>query len=105
MDLLTFNGHFLGITWSFWKVLGWVGNAVFFSRFIIQWIATERNRKVVVPLAFWYCSLLGSLILLIYAIRQRDSVFIGAYIFTWVPYTRNLYFALKEKRETQENGA
>lgn len=99
MDFLFIDGKFLGITWSAWKVLGWTGNIVFFSRFIIQWIATERERKVVVPLAFWYCSLLGSMILLIYAIHQRDSVFIGAYIFTWIPYGRNLYFALKEKKK------
>lgn len=98
MDFLFFDGKFLGITWGGWKVLGWVGNVIFFSRFIIQWIATERERRVVVPLAFWYCSLLGSLCLLIYAIHQRDSVFIGAYIFTWIPYIRNLRFALKERK-------
>ncbi len=98
MEFFYFDGKFLGIAWSFWKALGWTGNAIFFSRFIIQWIATERHRKVVVPLAFWYCSLLGSLCLLIYFIHQRDSVGIGAYIFTWVPYTRNLYFAMKERR-------
>ena len=98
MDFLFLHGKFLGIEWGFWKVLGWFGNVVFFSRFIIQWIATERKRKVVVPLAFWYCSLLGSLCLLIYAVHQKDSVFIGAYVFTWIPYTRNLYFAMKEQQ-------
>lgn len=98
LEPLYFDGKFLGVAWSVWKVVGWTGNVVFFSRFIIQWIATEKKKKVVVPLAFWYCSLLGSLILLIYAVHQRDSVFIGAYLFTWIPYIRNLQFALKEKR-------
>ncbi len=98
MDHLMIDGKFLGITWTFWKLLGWAGNLVFFSRFVIQWIATEREKKVVVPLAFWYCSLLGSLCLLIYAMHQRDSVFIFAYLFTWIPYTRNLYFAMKERK-------
>ncbi len=99
MDFLYFDGKFFGIAWNFWKVLGWVGNGVFFSRFIIQWIATERKGRVVVPLAFWYCSLLGSLCLLIYAIFYlQDSVVIGAYIFTWIPYTRNLCFAIKEQK-------
>ena len=98
MDFLFADGKFLGIAWSFWKVLGWAGNLVFFSRFVIQWIATERKRKVVVPLAFWYCSLLGSLILLLYSIfHLKDSVMVGAYLFTWIPYTRNLYFAMKDK--------
>jgi len=101
MDFLYFDGKFLGIAWSFWKALGWTGNVIFFSRFIIQWIATERQGKVVVPLAFWYCSLLGSLCLLIYAIHQRDSVFIAAYILTWIPYTRNLYFAMNERQSAR----
>ncbi len=103
MDFLYFDGKFLGIAWGFWKIIGWVGNGVFFSRFIIQWIATEQKRKVVFPLAFWYCSLLGSFILLIYAIHQRDSVFIGAYLFTWIPYTRSLYFAIKERQENEDS--
>jgi lipid-A-disaccharide synthase-like uncharacterized protein len=102
MDILFPDGKFLGITWNAWKVLGWVGNGIFFSRFIIQWIATERHRKVVIPMAFWYCSLLGSFCLMIYAIFYlKDSVMIGAYLFTWIPYTRNLYFAYREKHKHQ----
>jgi len=105
MDFLYPDGKFLGITWHLFKVIGWAGNLIFFSRFIIQWIATERQQKVVIPIAFWYCSLAGSLCLLIYAIHQKDSVFIGATIFTWVPYTRNLYFALREQRSKMEAAA
>ncbi|QSR87879.1 lipid-A-disaccharide synthase N-terminal domain-containing protein [Methylacidiphilum caldifontis] len=88
---------FLGIHWSPMKVIGWIGNILFFSRFVIQWIATEKKKAVVVPLAFWYCSLLGSLLLLIYAFYRWDSVFIFAYLFSWIPYSRNLYFAHKER--------
>jgi lipid-A-disaccharide synthase-like uncharacterized protein len=84
------GGKFLGIDWSVWKAIGWLGNLVFFSRFFVQWYATERLRRVVVPTAFWWLSLTGSLLLLIYSIRQRDSVFIFAYAFTWIPYIRNL---------------
>lgn len=94
MDALTFlvwpEGKFLGIDWSVWKIVGWLGNAVFFSRFFVQWYATEKRRRVVVPTAFWWLSLTGSLLLLIYSLRQRDSVFIFAYAFTWIPYIRNL---------------
>ena len=50
----------------------------------------EKLRRVVVPTAFWWLSLTGSLLLLIYSLRQRDSVFIFAYAFTWIPYIRNL---------------
>jgi lipid-A-disaccharide synthase-like uncharacterized protein len=89
-QLLFPGGQFLGIRWSVWKVIGWTGNLIFFSRFFVQWYATEKLKRVVVPPAFWWLSLVGSLLLLIYAIRQRDSVFIFAYLFTWIPYIRNL---------------
>jgi lipid-A-disaccharide synthase-like uncharacterized protein len=84
------DGRFLGIDWSVWKVVGWLGNLVFFSRFFVQWYATEKLKRVVVPTAFWWLSLTGSLLLLVYSLRQRDSVFIFAYAFTWIPYIRNL---------------
>jgi lipid-A-disaccharide synthase-like uncharacterized protein len=91
MDALLGDGKFLGIEWNEWKVVGWLGNAAFFSRFFVQWYATEKQKKVVVPVAFWWLSLAGSLLLLAYAaFYRRDSVFIFAYAFTWAPYIRNL---------------
>ena len=85
------NGEFLWIDWSAWKIIGWLGNAVFFSRFFVQWYATEKMKRVVVPVAFWWLSLVGSLLLLSYALfYKHDSVFIFAYAFTWIPYIRNL---------------
>jgi lipid-A-disaccharide synthase-like uncharacterized protein len=90
-NLIWHDGKFLGIQWSVWKAVGWLGNAVFFSRFFVQWYATEKLKRVVVPTAFWWLSLAGSLLLLSYALfYQRDSVFIFAYAFTWIPYIRNL---------------
>ena len=89
---------FLGIEWSVWKVIGWTGNAVFFSRFFVQWYATEKKKRVVVPTLFWWLSLAGSLLLLSYALfYQRDSVFIFAYAFTWIPYIRNLVIHKRHK--------
>ena len=85
------GGKLFGIDWNWWKVVGWTGNFVFFSRFFVQWYATEKLRRVVVPTAFWWLSLVGSLLLLAYSIFYRhDSVFIFAYAFTWIPYIRNL---------------
>jgi len=90
-NLLIHDGKFLGVQWSVWKVVGWLGNAVFFSRFFVQWYATEKLKRVVVPAAFWWLSLAGSLLLLSYGLfRHGDSVFIFAYAFTWIPYIRNL---------------
>jgi lipid-A-disaccharide synthase-like uncharacterized protein len=85
------GGHFLGIEWHAWKVVGWLGNVTFFSRFLVQWYATEKQGRVVVPPAFWWLSLAGASLLFAYALfYQRDSVFIFAYAFTWIPYVRNL---------------
>ncbi len=61
-NILWYQGHFLGIEWHVWKLIGWLGNLVFFSRFFVQWYATERLKKVVVPPAFWWLSLVGSFV-------------------------------------------
>ena len=104
-NLLWHNGNFLGIEWSVWKVVGWLGNLVFTSRFLVQWYATEKRKQVVVPVAFWWLSLIGSLLLLAYAsFYQHDSVFIFAYAFTWIPYIRNLVIARRAHRAQQDCG-
>jgi lipid-A-disaccharide synthase-like uncharacterized protein len=90
-NLIVPGGDLFGIEWNIWKVVGWCGNAVFFSRFMVQWYATERLKQVVVPVVFWWLSLAGALLLFAYALfYRRDSVFIFAYAFTWIPYVRNL---------------
>jgi lipid-A-disaccharide synthase-like uncharacterized protein len=92
------NDRFLGVEWHAWKVVGWIGNVVFFSRFFVQWWATEKTKKVVVPNSFWWLSLIGSLLLLAYGLHRRDSVFIFAYAFTWIPYIRNLMISHRSKQ-------
>jgi lipid-A-disaccharide synthase-like uncharacterized protein len=68
-----------------------LGNLTFFSRFLVQWYATEKRKQVVVPVAFWWLSLTGSLLLFSYALfYEQDEVFVFAYAFTWIPYVRNL---------------
>jgi lipid-A-disaccharide synthase-like uncharacterized protein len=98
-NLIWHDGKLFGIQWSVWKAIGWLGNFVFFSRFFVQWYATEKLKRVVVPAAFWWLSLLGSLLLLSYALfKQKDSVFIFAYAFTWIPYIRNLIIHQRHKQ-------
>jgi lipid-A-disaccharide synthase-like uncharacterized protein len=85
--------HVAGMdAWSlFWNALGWVGNLVFFSRFIVQWYATEKRKRVVIPVLFWWLSLAGSSLMLLYALfYDKNKVVIFAYAFTWIPYIRNL---------------
>lgn len=94
---LWFNDRFLGIEWHTWKVIGWIGNILFFSRFLVQWYATERRKQVVIPQAFWWLSLSGSLVLLSYAVYRRDSVFIAGQAFSWIPYLRNLWIHRRNK--------
>ena len=75
-----------------WLTIGLLGQAFFSARFLVQWLASEKKKKSVVPTAFWYFSIGGGLTLLAYAIYRRDPVFIlgqGAGLFV---YARNLYF-------------
>jgi lipid-A-disaccharide synthase-like uncharacterized protein len=99
LALLWHDARLLGIDWNTWKVIGWVGNVTFFSRFIVQWYATEKRKQVVVPVAFWWLSLAGTFLLLSYALFYRsDSVFIFAYAFSWIPYARNLVIHRRHAR-------
>jgi lipid-A-disaccharide synthase-like uncharacterized protein len=74
----------------FWLILGFSGQAVFAARFIVQWLVSEKLKMSVIPIGFWYLSISGSLVSLVYALRQRDPVFILAYLFNSVVYVRNL---------------
>jgi lipid-A-disaccharide synthase-like uncharacterized protein len=74
-----------------WLAFGLLGNAAFGSRFLVQWLASERAGASVIPLAFWYLSIAGSLVLLVYAIHRRDLVFTLAYLPNAFVYLRNLW--------------
>lgn len=89
-EMIWFRGKFLGIDWGMWKVIGWAGNLAFVARWIIQWRASAQ-REDAPPVAFWWCSLAGSVALLAYSLCwAQDSVFIAAYLFAWLPYLRNV---------------
>ena len=85
-------------------VLGFTGQIVFFLRFLVQWIASERSGRSVIPIAFWYLSLGGSFLLLAYGVLDRDPVIIlGQSIGTFV-YLRNLALIRRELREVSAQG-
>lgn len=80
-----------------WLVVGFVGQAVFVTRFVLQWLYSEYKRRSAFPMAFWYASILGGLILLVYAIYKRDPVFIVGQAGGLIIYLRNLQLRLRER--------
>lgn len=83
---------------SLWLILGFSGQACFTGRFLVQWFASEKLQRSVVPKAFWYLSLLGGVILLVYAVYRRDPVFILGQATGILIYLRNLHFVRNEAR-------
>jgi lipid-A-disaccharide synthase-like uncharacterized protein len=81
-----------------WLAVGFGAQMMFSARFLVQWIASERLRKSIIPDAFWYFSFIGGAMLLTYAIYRRDPVFIMGQTFGLVVYSRNIYFLWVQKR-------
>jgi lipid-A-disaccharide synthase-like uncharacterized protein len=73
-----------------WLVVGFGGQALFMARFVIQWLASERRGRSIIPVSFWYFSILGALVLLVYALHRRDPVFIAGQLLGVLIYLRNL---------------
>lgn len=84
-------------------VLGFAGQTLFFMRFFVQWLYSEKHRRSLIPTAFWYFSIGGSSLLLIYAIIRKDIVFIVGQSTGFLIYTRNLYLIARERREKAAN--
>ena len=100
LEFLTHN--VFGLELHTWKYIGFLGSILFGMRFLIQWIASERARKSVIPFGFWECSALGSLLLLSYfAFYQKDSVGILCTAMPLPVYLRNLYFRYSKHDSTQ----
>lgn len=89
-------------TW--WLLIGFAGQALFMMRFVVQWIQSERLRKSVVPVAFWYFSILGGLTLLVYAIHREDPVFITGQLLGIFIYLRNLSLIRGERESGNAPG-
>ncbi|MDO9105023.1 MAG: lipid-A-disaccharide synthase N-terminal domain-containing protein [Methylovulum sp.] len=83
---------------TIWLIVGFAGQALFSARFIVQWLKSEREKKSVFPVAFWYFSIAGGITLLVYAIYRRDPVFIAGQLTGLLIYFRNLYFVVYERK-------
>ena len=84
---------------TLWIVIGFIGQALFSARFIVQWLATEKARASIIPETFWYFSFAGGAMLLAYAIYRMDPVFILGQAMGLVIYARNIYFIWLGKHE------
>lgn len=85
---------------NFWVILGLFAQFLFFMRFFVQWIVSERKRESTVPISFWYFSIAGSLLLLIYSIHIKDIVFILGQSMGSFIYMRNLIFIYRKGKIT-----
>jgi lipid-A-disaccharide synthase-like uncharacterized protein len=102
MNFVWHDGKLFGHQWTnweiFWNVVGWGGQAIFFSRFFVQWYATEKMKRVVVPQAFWWLSISGSLLMLLFAaFYDKHWVVVFSYAFNWIPYIRNIVIHRRSK--------
>ncbi len=86
-------------TTTIWLGIGFMGQTLFSMRFLIQWISSEKQKKSVIPVAFWYFSLGGGVTLLSYAIFRLDPVFILGQAGGLLVYSRNLYFVMRDRRQ------
>lgn len=79
------------IHFDWWDVVGFVGQFIFFGRFVVQWRASEKKKRTVVPVSFWYLSLIGAVITLLYSLHIGKLVFIAAFSLSTLIYVRNLW--------------
>jgi lipid-A-disaccharide synthase-like uncharacterized protein len=90
------NVFFLHLNW--WVLLGYAGQSLFSMRFLVQWVASERVGRSVIPVAFWFFSIGGGMLLFVYALYIRDPVFILGQGLGLFVYLRNVYFVFRERK-------
>ncbi len=97
-----FAQHLIDLMKSFdlWVIIGLIGQFMFTMRFVMQWLASEKAQKSVMPVSFWFFSISGGLIVLAYAIHKMDPVFIIGQATGLLIYFRNLYFILVEHKKS-----
>lgn len=88
-----------------WVMIGLGGQLMFTMRFLVQWIVSERTRRSVIPVAFWYFSMAGGLVLLSYALWRRDPVFVFGQATGLVIYSRNLWLIHAERHSHAQGRA
>lgn len=90
--------RFLGFNFNYFTILGAIGMGIFSSRFIVQWVASEKAGESVIPISFWHLSIWGSVIMGTYMMLQRDPIGFLGYLPNVFIYARNLALIRKKKR-------
>jgi lipid-A-disaccharide synthase-like uncharacterized protein len=100
--------HYLHNLWqnlsgeiTFWTIFGLIANFLFASRFVIQWYVSEKLKRSIIPVQFWYLSIAGSVMMLIYAIYIGKIPLILGFLFPTIIYVRNLMLIRKHQRESK----
>ena len=102
LQMLSNYSHEVVAKLDWWAALGFFAQAMFSARFLVQWIASERAGRSIIPTAFWLFSIGGGILLFGYALYIRDPVFILGQGFGVFVYARNLYFELRDRRQTAQ---
>ncbi|PWL17024.1 hypothetical protein DKP76_13365 [Falsochrobactrum shanghaiense] len=84
--------------WDGWIILGFIAQGCFTMRFVVQWLASEKAKRSVMPVAFWFFSIGGGFLLLLYAIQRKDPVFIAGQGLGLFVYIRNLWLIANERK-------
>jgi lipid-A-disaccharide synthase-like uncharacterized protein len=87
-----------------WKIIGFAGIGTFGTRFLVQWIYSEKHKESRIPPIFWWQSLIGTMLCLAYFLRQQDSVGIAGYLLNVIPYSRNIILVYRKKAEDARRG-
>jgi lipid-A-disaccharide synthase-like uncharacterized protein len=94
--------RFFGLDWSYLMIVGFAGNLIFGARFYVQWIASERKKQSIIPISFWYLSLIGTIILSFYFICRREPIGILSNAPNIFVYLRNLALIRKSQNKQPE---
>ena len=86
---------------QWWVLLGYVAQIMFTMRFVVQWVSSERAKRSVMPVAFWWFSLGGGLLLAVYGFLKHELVIIAGQVPALIIYTRNLHLIRQERRKVE----
>ena len=96
-DLLNYLHDVFVVKFDAWVMLGFIAQGFFTARFLVQWIASERAGNSVVPMAFWFCSMGGGLMTLVYGVVKREPVIILGQALATIIYIRNIMLIVKNR--------